>query len=227
MLELYTWTTNNGRKPIVCLEEMGLDYEIHWLDIWRGETRTPEYANIHPVGMIPALVDSDGPGGESVTVWESIVILIYLAEKTAMFLPTDAKRRIEVLEWTLFHGASAAPIFDQFIHFARDETGETPAAIIDMVNKKSERRLAVYDRCLAGRDYLCDEFSIADVANYPLMVVVSRLGMSFERYANLSAWFERMGARPGVSRGMTIAPEGEEAVPTARGRGSPTIWPVG
>ena len=120
-----------------------------------------------------------------------------------------------------------APIFDQFIHFARDETGETPAAIIDMVNKKSERRLAVYDRCLAGRDYLCEEFSIADVANYPLMVVVSRLGMRFERYANLSAWFERMGARPGVSRGMTIAPEGEEAVPTARGRGSPTIWPVG
>ena len=227
MLELYTWTTNNGRKPIVCLEEMGLDYDLHWLDIWKGETRTPEYAQLHPVGMIPALVDSDGPGGESLTVWESIVILMYLAEKTGMFLPTDAKGRIEVLEWTLFHGATAAPIFDQFIHFTRDETGETPPAIIDMLNQKSERRLGVYNRQLEGREYLCDAFSIADVANYPIMVVVSRLGMRFDKYPNLSAWFECMAARPGVSRGMTIAPEGEEAVPTARGRGSPTLGPMG
>ena len=225
MIELYTWTTNNGRKPIVALEEMDLPYRIHWLDIWKGETRTPEYREIHPMGMIPALVDPAGPDGEPIAVWESVVILMYLAEKTGRFLPTQARRRLDVLQWTVFHTASMTPPMDQFLTFRREpELAATPLKA--RAEMRITRRLETMDARLKDREYLCDEFTIADMANYPLFVVATSVGLDLGPYPHVKRWCDRMAARPKVAKAIAIMPEGYVA-PAKRPAEIPGGWPLG
>ena len=225
MIELYTWTTNNGRKPIVALEEMGIPYRLHWLDIWKGETRSAEHKQVHPLGMIPALVDPQGPGGEAVTVWESVMILIYLGEKTGKFLPTQGAKRLDVLQWTVFHTASVTPPMDQFMLFRREPDIASPT-LKEMVGKRVTRRMEMMNDRLKGREYICDELSIADMAHYPLFVVGTAAGLDLAPYPHLKAWCDRMAARPKVARGITIMPEGYVA-PAQRPKEIPGGWPLG
>ena len=202
MLELYTWTTNNGRKPIVCLEEMGLDYEIHWLDIWKGETREPGYAKLHPVGMIPALVDSDGPGGESVTVWESIVILMYLAEKTGTFMPSKITARYRVIQWLMFQMGHIGPMLGQAHHFRAYAPEPIPYAV-DRYTNEARRLYQVLDNRLDGREFVAGgTYSIADMAIFPWCRLHRRQGQDLNDFPNIMRWFKTITARPAVAKDM-------------------------
>jgi GST-like protein len=209
MIDLYAWRTGNGRKPIIALEELGLDYRIHPIDIsGRGGREMPEYLKIHPVGQVPAMVDSDGPGGKPIKLFESVVILMYLAEKAGKLLPADPAARWETVQWTVFHAASSVAVLDQLYWFI-NHAPEQPPYVIKFYREESENRLGVLDRLLEGREWLVGEYSIADIAHYSPINSMEwfNLGIDISKFPNLSAWRDRMTARPAVARAMSFLPE--------------------
>ena len=206
MIDLYTWSTSNGRKASIMLEELGADYTVHPIHIGKGDQFTPEYLAINPNGKIPAIVDSDGPGGAPIAVFESGAILIYLAEKHGRFLPTEPVARMEVIQWLMFQMGGIGPMFGQVHHFLRAAKEQVPYGI-ERYGTEVRRLYGVLDRRLEGRDHLAgDGYSIADIATYPWVFRREWQGVDLADFPNVKRWFDALGARPAVERGMNVPP---------------------
>ena len=206
MIDLYTWSTSNGRKASIMLEELGADYTVHPIHIGKGDQFTPEYLAINPNGKIPAIVDSDGPGGAPITVFESGAILIYLAEKHGRFLPTEPVARMEVIQWLMFQMGGIGPMFGQVHHFLRTAKEQVPYGI-ERYGTEVRRLYGVLDRRLDGRDHLAgDGYSIADIATWPWVFRREWQQIDLADFPNVKRWFDAVGSRPAVERGMNVPP---------------------
>ena len=203
MIELYTFTTPNGRKPAIMLEEVGLPYSVHPIHIGRDEQFAPEFLKISPNNKIPAIVDPDGPDGEPISVFESGAILIYLAEKTGQLLPTAARPRLEVLQWLMFQMGHVGPMFGQAHHFRRFAPERIPYAY-DRYTNETRRLYGVMDKRLGDADYLAGDYSIADIATFPWTARHPWQGVELEEFPNLKRWYDAISARPAVEKGMAV-----------------------
>ena len=210
-LQLYSLPTPNGVKVSIMLEEIGLAYEPHLIDIMKNETWGSEYLSLNPNGKIPAILDPDGPGGKPLALWESGAILIYLAEKTGKLLPVDPAARYEAIQWVMWQMGGLGPMFGQFGFFhkfaGRDYEDKRPR---DRYAAESKRLLGVLEGRLEGRDWIMgDEFTIADVSM--IGWVRNLIGfydageiVDYASLRNVPAWLERALARPAVERGLNI-----------------------
>ena len=199
MIELHTWGTPNGRKVSIMLEECGLPYSVHKVDISKGEQFKPEFLKISPNNRIPAIVDPDGPGGKPISVFESGAILLYLAEKIGQFLPKDTAARVEVLEWLFWQVAGLGPMAGQAGHFKVYAPEPVPYAI-DRYTREVARLYGVLDRRLEGREFIAGEFSIADIACYPWIVPHEAHGQNLSNFPHLERWFIAISERPATVR---------------------------
>ena len=202
MIDLYTFGTPNGKKASVMLEEVGLPYELHVVDIRNGDQHKPEYLAVNPNGKIPAIVDRDAAGGP-LAVFESGAILIYLAEKTGKLLAPSGKARYEALEWVMFQMGGVGPMFGQYNHFATSAPEKIPYAI-ERYQKEALRLVGVLDARLATHQYLAGEYSIADVCTYPWVAAMASRMPGATELKHVNAWVERVGARPAVQKGMAV-----------------------
>ena len=202
MIDLYTFTTPNGRKPAIMLEEVGLAYNPIKIDIRKGDQFTPEFVAINPNSKIPAIVDKE----TGITVFESGAILIYLAEKTSRLLPADTAQRIKVIEWLMFQMASVGPMFGQLGHFRNYAPEKIPYAI-ERYEKETLRLFGVLDGELAKQEFIAGEYSIADIATYPWVAAYEYLGVTLDDHPHLKRWAETMKNRPAVQKGMAVLAE--------------------
>ena len=209
MITLYSWATPNGRKVSIMLEECGLPYRITPVDIRVGEQFAPEFVAVNPNSKIPAIVDADGPDGKPLTLFESGAILVYLAGKSGRFLPADDRGKYEALQWLMFQMGGVGPMLGQTHHFMRFATEKVPYAI-DRYHKETQRLYGVLDRRLdkgkGGTDYLAGEYSIADIATYPWVARHEWHEIRLSDYPAVQRWFDRIGQRPAVQRGMAVPP---------------------
>jgi GSH-dependent disulfide-bond oxidoreductase len=203
MIDLYTWSTPNGRKVSIMLEETGLSYRVHKIDISKGDQFKPEFVAINPNSKIPAIVDSDGPGGKPFPLFESGAILIYLADKTGQFLPKDPAARYTVLEWLMFQMGGVGPMFGQVHHFLRAAPEPVPYAI-ERYGKETRRLYGVLDARLKQAAHLAGEYSIADIATYPWVARHEWHKVALGDFPNVERWYREIGARPAVARGMQV-----------------------
>lgn len=204
MITLYAWGTPNGQKISIALEELGLDYRIHRVDITRNEQFAAEFLAISPNNKIPAIRDDEGPGGEAITLFESGAILIYLAEKTGRLLSTDPRERLETLQWLMFQVSSQGPMLGQAHHFLRFAPDIIPYAI-ERYSKEANRLYGVLETRLGGRDWLAgSHFSIADIACFPWVARHEWQGIDLARFPSVARWHERIAARPEVQRGLEV-----------------------
>ena len=199
MIDLYTFTTPNGRKASIMLEEVELPYNVHKIDITKGEQFTPEFVAINPNSKIPAIVDQD----TGITVFESGAILIYLAEKVGKLLPTNDKERFQVLSWLMLQMGSVGPMFGQLNHFKKFAPEKIPYAI-ERYEKETLRLYSVLDKQLAEREFICGDYSIADIATYPWVTIHEWQGLTLDSHPNLKRWVETVQQRPAVERGMGV-----------------------
>lgn len=207
MYDLYYWTTPNGNKPLIFLEEAKLEYQLIEINIGRGEQFAPEFLAISPNNRIPALVDHHPrAGGEPISVFESGAILLYLADKHQLFLPTDIRARTQVHEWLMWQMGGLGPMLGQAHHFRAYTETPIDYAITRYTNEAT-RLYTILDRRLAGREYICGEYSIADMACYPWTLYLERQGQNLADYPNVDAWQQRLAARPGVAKALAIADE--------------------
>ena len=200
MIDLYTSPTPNGRKISIMLEEIGLDYTVHDINLGEQEQKRPEFLAMNPNGRIPVIVDRDN---DDFVVFESGAILIYLAEKTGQLLPTEEKARSRVMQWLMFQMGGLGPMMGQANVFYRYFDEKIPAAI-DRYQHESLRLLTVLDQQLAGQEFLCDEYSIADIANWCWATSHGWSGIDIDGLDHLDAWLNQIGARPAVERGNNI-----------------------
>jgi GST-like protein len=201
-IELHAFDTPNGRKISVALEEMALPYVVTIVDIRKGQQFDPEFLKISPNGKIPAIVDSDGPHGKPVSVFESGAILIYLGEKTGKFWPRDLEARIPVLEWLMFQQGGFGPIPGQVHHFLTVEDEQDRRYGLARYSKETRRLYGVMDRRLAAREFFADEPSIADFSILGWAWRHPRHKVDLAEFPNVRRWYETMMARPGVQRGF-------------------------
>ncbi|MEA2781495.1 MAG: GSH-dependent disulfide-bond oxidoreductase [Rhodospirillaceae bacterium] len=212
MIELYSWPTPNGHKIHIMLEEIGLPYRAHAVDIGRGEQFDPAFLAISPNNKIPAMVDSEGPDGKPISIFESGAMLLYLAEKTGKLLPKDARGRYEVMQWLMFQMGSIGPMLGQAHHFRAYAPEKLPYAI-DRYTKEAGRLYGVMDRQLADRAYLAGDYSIADIAVFPWLRSWERQGVNLADYPNVKRWFDAIAARPAVERGVQVLNEKSRSGP--------------
>ena len=203
MIELYTWGTPNGRKASIALEELGLPYNVHKIDIGKGDQFKPEYLAINPNGKIPSIVDPDGPDGKPINVFESGAILIYLAEKTGKLLPKDARGRSVAIQWLMFQMGGVGPMFGQAHHFRRFAPEKIPYAV-DRYSNETKRLYGVLDRRLKEAEHLAGEYSIADIATYPWVSRHEWQDVVLADFPSVKRWFDALSARPAVARGMAV-----------------------
>ena len=204
MIELYTAPTPNGYKVSIMLEETGLPYTVHPIDLGKQEQKRPEFLAMNPNGRIPVIVDHDN---DDFIVFESGAILIYLAEKAGQLLPDEPRARSRVLQWLMFQMGGIGPMMGQANVFYRYFQEKIPAAI-DRYQHEGRRLLAVLDGQLEGRDYICDDYSIADIATWPWAVTHGWSGIDVSGLDHLQSWLERMAERPAVARGRRIPQRG-------------------
>ena len=202
MIDLYTWGTPNGRKVSVMLEETGLPYRVHAVDITKGEQFRPDFVALNPNNKIPAIVDDEGPGGP-ISLFESGAILIYLAEKTGLLLARDPRRRAETLVWLMFQMGGVGPMFGQAHHFLRATPEPVPYGI-ERYTKETRRLYGVMDKRLREVSYLAGEYSIADVATYPWVARHEWHKVALADFPNVARWYDAIAARPAVTRGMRV-----------------------
>ncbi len=206
MIDLYTWGTPNGRKVSIMLEEVALPYSVNTIDISADEQFAPDFLKISPNNKIPAIVDSDGPDGEPVSVFESGAILIYLAEKMASaLLPVDARQRIATLEWLMFQMGGVGPMLGQANHFLKFANQDVPYAR-KRYRDEAHRIYGVMDKRLSSRAYLAsDDYSIADIATYPWVMRWEWHDIDLQNQCpNVWDWKQRIGSRPAVEAGMNV-----------------------
>jgi GSH-dependent disulfide-bond oxidoreductase len=203
MIDLYTWTTPNGRKVSIMLEECGLPYKTHAIHIGKDEQFTPEFVAINPNSKIPAIIDSEGPDGKPLSIFESGAILIYLAEKTGRFLAKSGRARSEALQWLMFQMGGVGPIFGQVHHFLRAAKEPVPYAI-ERYGKEKDRLYGVLDKHLKDHQYFAGDYSIADMATFPWVARHEWHKTDLTTVPNVKRWFDAMSARPAVQRGMAV-----------------------
>ena len=203
MIDLYTWGTPNGRKVSIMLEECGLIYRVHSIDIGKGDQFKPEFVAINPNSKIPAIVDSDGPDGGPFTLFESGAILVYLAGKTGKFLPASVSGKYIALQWLMFQMGGVGPIFGQVHHFLRAAKEKVPYAI-ERFSKENRRLYGVLDTRLGEAPFLAEEYSIADIATYPWVLRHEWQQVDLAEYPNVKRWFDTLSARPAVQRGIRV-----------------------
>ncbi|OKH51478.1 thiol:disulfide oxidoreductase [Calothrix sp. HK-06] len=200
MIDLYYWTTPNGHKITIFLEEVELPYNIIPVNIGKGEQFKPEFLEIAPNNRIPAIVDREpADGGEPISIFESGAILEYLADKTGKLIPANIRGRAEVLQWLFWQMGGLGPMAGQNHHFNIYAPEKIPYAINRYVNETG-RLYAVMDKRLSDREFLAGDYSIADIASYPWIVPYSRQGQKLEDYPNLKRWFEAIKGRPATIR---------------------------
>lgn len=206
MIELYYWPTPNGHKVTLFLEETGLDYAIHPINIGKGEQFAPDFLKIAPNNRMPAIVDTaPAGGGAPVSLFESGAILLYLAEKTGQFIPADLQGRAEVLQWLFWQMGGLGPMAGQNHHFSGYAPEKIPYAI-DRYVKETARLYGVLDKRLADRAFVAgDDYSIADMAAYPWIVPYERQGQDLNDFPNLKRWFDTIAARPATVRAYAVA----------------------
>jgi len=203
MIDLYTWTTPNGRKVSIMLEELGLPYRTHAINIGKGDQFKPDYVKINPNAKIPAIVDPDGPDGKPVAMMESGAILIYLAGKTGKLLPESVRGRYDALQWLMFQMGGVGPFFGQVHHFLRSAKQAVPYAIERYV-KETRRLYGVLNDHLEKHEFLADEYSIADIATYPWTARYEWHKTRLEDFPHVKRWFDTLSARPAVQKGMKV-----------------------
>ncbi|HYP58367.1 MAG TPA: glutathione binding-like protein [Beijerinckia sp.] len=211
MIDLYYWTTPNGHKITMFLEEAELPYRIHPVNIGKGEQFDPKFLAISPNNRIPAIIDNEpADGGAPVSVFESGAILLYLAEKTGKFLASDLRGRVATLEWLFWQMGGLGPMAGQNHHFSAYAPEKIPYAITRYVNE-TNRLYGVLNKRLADRPFVAGDYSIADMAAYPWIVPYERQGQNLEDFPHLKRWFEAIAARPATQRAYAKA----EAINTA------------
>lgn len=204
MIELYTWSTPNGRKVSIMLEETGLPYSVHSVDIGTGEQHRPAFLALSPNNRIPAIVDPDGPDGAPISLFESGAILVYLANKTGMFLPGDPVRHYDVMQWLMFQMGNIGPMFGQLHHFKRNAP-EPLAYPLERYTREAKRLYGVMNTRLSESAFLAGEdFTIADIATYPWVARHDWQGIELAEFPSVKRWYDAVGARPAVRRGYKV-----------------------
>ncbi|MGM9479687.1 glutathione binding-like protein [Roseateles sp. NT4] len=204
MIEVYSWPTPNGHKVHIMLEECRLAYRVHPVDIGAGEQFAPDFLAISPNNKIPALTDSDGPGGQPISLFESGAILLYLAGKTGQLLPADVHGKYEVLQWLMFQMGGVGPMLGQAHHFRIYAPEKLPYAI-DRYTREAQRLYSVINKRLAHATYLGGrEYSIADIAVFPWLRSWKNQGVEMSDYPHLKGWFDEIAKRPAVQRGVEV-----------------------
>jgi GST-like protein len=203
MIDVYSWPTPNGHKIHIMLEECGLKYRVHAVDIGAGDQFKPQFLAISPNNKIPAIVDSDGPDGQPISLFESGAILIYLAAKTGRFLPNDLRDKYVALQWLMFQKGGVGPMLGQAHHF-RLYAREKIEYAINRYTNESKRLYGVMDRRLGEVEYFAGEYSIADIAIFPWTRSYANQGVDIEEYPNFKRWFDTVSARPAVQRGVQV-----------------------
>jgi len=204
MIDFYALTSPNVQKIYIMLEETKLPYKEHFVDVWKGDQYNPDFIKINPNSKIPAIVDSDGPGGKPITVFESGAILIYLAEKAGQFMPKDPAKRYDVLQWLFLQTSSIGPMFGQFTHFKmfapKDKDNSYSAA---RYQTEVKRLYEVLEKRLANSKYLAgDDYSIADIATFPWTRNHDIQGVKWDDNPNLARWFKAIDERPAVKAAL-------------------------
>jgi GST-like protein len=205
MIELYTWSTPNGRKVSIMLEECALPYAVHKINIGTNrEQFAPDYLKINPNGKIPSIVDPDGPDGNPYAMMESGAILLYLAGKTGKFLPRSLRRKYDTLQWLMFQMGSVGPMFGQAHHFMRAKKDEIPYGS-ERYGNEAKRLYGVMDRQLDRNRYLSGpDYTIADIATYPWVARHEWHRVELGEFPNVKRWYDELGARPAVVKGMSV-----------------------
>jgi len=203
MIDLYAWPTPNAYKVSIMLEETGTPYRVFPVDITKGDQFKADFLKMNPNNKMPVIVDSDGPDGQPITIFESGAILLYLAEKTGRFIPRDVRGRYAVTQWLMFQMASIGPMLGQVHHFRVYAPEPIPYAIERYTNE-ARRLYNVLDRRLGEVDYLAGDYSIADMAVFPWIRPYKRQGLDINDFPNLKRWFEAIDARPAVQRGLGL-----------------------
>jgi len=205
MIELYTWSTPNGRKVSIMLEECALPYNVHKINIGTNrEQFAPEYLKINPNGKIPSIVDPDGPDGKPYSMMESGAILIYLALKTGKFLPRSERGKYDALQWLMFQMGSVGPMFGQAHHFMRAKKDEVPYGT-ERYGNEAKRLYGVMERQLQANEYLSGrEYTIADIATYPWVARHEWHRVNLGECPSVKRWYDAIGQRPAVVKGMAV-----------------------
>jgi GST-like protein len=209
VIDLYTWTTPNGRKVSIALEEFGLPYTVHPINIGKDEQFAPDFLKIAPNNRIPAIVDRD----TNIALMESGAILIYLADKTGKFLPKEGEPRYRVIEWLMWQMGGVGPMIGQAHHFLRTNPGKSAYAE-ERYHNEAERLYGVLDRRLEGRDYMAGDYSIADMATWPWIARFEWHKVDINKYANVKRWYVSIAKRPAVQKGYQVPkPVGDVPMP--------------
>ena len=203
MIELHTWTTPNGRKVSVMLEECGLPYSVHKVNIGQGEQFKPEFLAISPNNRIPGILDPDGPDGKPLKLFESGAILVYLSGKTGKFLPSSTRGKYIALQWLMFQMGGVGPMFGQAHHFLRAAPEQVPYGI-KRYTDETRRLYGVLDKRLSQAAYLADEYSIADIATFPWIARHEWHKVDLAEFPNVKRWYDTINRRPAVVRGMAV-----------------------
>lgn len=204
MIDVYSWATPNGHKVHIMLEECGLPYQVHPINIGAGDQFGEEFLKISPNNKIPAIVDSEGPDGKPISLFESGAILLYLAGKTGKFLPEDVRGKYETLQWLMFQMGGVGPMLGQAHHF-RIYAPEKIEYAIQRYTNEARRLYGVIDKQLSDRPWLAgDEYTIADIATFPWLRSWQNQGVDLDDYPNLKRWFNTIAERPAVKRGVEV-----------------------
>jgi GST-like protein len=204
MIDVFTWPTPNGHKVHIMLEECGLPYRVHPVNIGAGEQFAPEFLAISPNNKMPAITDPEGPDGKPISLFESGAILVYLAGKTGRFLPTSDRAKFEVLQWLMFQMGGVGPMLGQTHHFRLYAPEKLPYAI-DRYTNEAKRLYGVIDRRLAASPWLGgSDYSIADIATFPWLRNWENQGIVLSEFPHLKAWFDKIAERPAVQRGVAV-----------------------
>ena len=203
VIDLYTWTTPNGRKVQIMLEECGLAYNVHSINIGKNEQFAPDFLKISPNNKIPAIVDSEGPNGKPYSLFESGAILMYLAEKTGKLWPQDMPTKYLVVQWLMFQMGGFGPMLGQAHHFLKFAPEKIPYAM-KRYGDEAKRLYGVIDKRLGEAEYLAGNYSIADIATFPWAQSFAMQGIDFADYPNVKRWFDAIMARPAVQRGIAV-----------------------
>ena len=206
MIDLYAWPTPNAYKVSIMLEETEIPYRVFPVDITKGDQFKADFLKISPNNKMPAIIDSDGPDGEPISIFESGAILLYLAEKSGRFIPRDMRGRYQVIQWLMFQMGGIGPMLGQAHHFRQYAPEPIPYAV-DRYTNEAKRLYGVLDRRLSEAPFVAGDYSIADMAIFPWIRPYERQGQNLDDFPNLKRWFESINARPAVQRGLALLAE--------------------